>query len=167
MLISSLTSSMTPSSAAAAAGALLSASTAVTATEPPKSANAPSKSTLSNPSAPPVQPPPQQRGWHIGYWIRTSATGHGYVTEAVVALAGVALAPESAGGLELPAIDIWTNPDNVRSAAVASRAGFRLVGKRWFNPDDDAIDFRFSLDRDHRPPLPPTVVYHPAENVDL
>ena len=52
----------------------------------------------------------------IGYWLRADVTGRGYATEAVRAVA------------HLPGIahaEIRCDPDNVRSAAVAQRLGFR------------------------------------------
>src|SRR5439155_1425285 len=55
----------------------------------------------------------------IGYWIRASAIGQGYATEATAALARV--------GLELcgaDRIDIRVDPANERSAAVPRKLGF-------------------------------------------
>jgi RimJ/RimL family protein N-acetyltransferase len=56
----------------------------------------------------------------IGYWLRAGAGGRGLATEAVEALARVALAP---GGLTR--VEIRCDPKNARSIAVARRAGFR------------------------------------------
>lgn len=56
----------------------------------------------------------------IGYWLRVEATGRGLATEAVRALTRLALGP---GGVER--VEIRCDPRNVRSIAVARRAGFR------------------------------------------
>ena len=61
-------------------------------------------------------------GLEIGYWLRTSETGRGTVTEAVRALANAALS--------LPGVDrveVHCDQANARSAAVAQRLGFRLA----------------------------------------
>ncbi|MEV6492850.1 GNAT family N-acetyltransferase [Actinoplanes sp. NPDC051633] len=61
----------------------------------------------------------------IGYWLRTSRTGQGYMTAAVEAITRVAF--------ELPGIDraaIRHDVRNARSAAVAERAGFVEVQRR-------------------------------------
>lgn len=55
----------------------------------------------------------------IGYWLRTSAEGHGYVTEAVHLLTEFAFTALSAHRVE-----ITCDARNERSAAVAERAGF-------------------------------------------
>jgi ribosomal-protein-serine acetyltransferase len=55
----------------------------------------------------------------MGYWLRTSQTGHGHMTTAVIALTQVAH--------ELPGIDsvaIRHDAANLASAAVATKAGF-------------------------------------------
>jgi RimJ/RimL family protein N-acetyltransferase len=56
----------------------------------------------------------------IGYWLRTDAMGRGFATEAVRALTEVALTQSGAARVE-----IRCDPRNVRSIAVARRAGFR------------------------------------------
>jgi RimJ/RimL family protein N-acetyltransferase len=56
----------------------------------------------------------------LGYWLRADAVGQGLATEAVDALARVALAE---GGLTR--VEIRCDPKNARSIAVARRAGFR------------------------------------------
>jgi RimJ/RimL family protein N-acetyltransferase len=61
--------------------------------------------------------------FQIGYWVRASAAGGGYVTEAVRLLADYALAHLQAGRVEIRCSD-----HNQRSAAVARRAGFTLEG---------------------------------------
>jgi RimJ/RimL family protein N-acetyltransferase len=84
----------------------------------------------------------------IGYWIRASAIGQGYATEATAALARV--------GLELcgaDRIDIRVDPANERSAAVPRRLGFveearlrrRLISAPGEEPRDAIL---FALFRD-------------------
>lgn len=58
----------------------------------------------------------------IGYWLGVEATGRGLATEAVLALARLALGP---GGVAR--VEIRCDPRNVRSIAVARRAGFRYL----------------------------------------
>jgi RimJ/RimL family protein N-acetyltransferase len=84
----------------------------------------------------------------IGYWIRASAIGRGYATEATAALARV--------GLELcgaDRIDIRVDPTNERSAAVPRRLGFveeaRLRRRLISAPGEDPRDaILFALFRD-------------------
>ncbi len=64
------------------------------------------------------------RIFEIGYFQRTSAVGHGFMTEAVTALTHMAL--ES---LRANRVEIWCDAINTRSAAVAERAGFTLEGR--------------------------------------
>lgn len=59
----------------------------------------------------------------IGYWVRTSMSGHGYITEAVNAITHFAFATLGAHRVE-----IRCDERNTRSAAVARRAGFTLEG---------------------------------------
>ena len=59
----------------------------------------------------------------IGYWLRTSAVGRGYCTEAVNALVGFAKNELYASRLE-----ICCDPRNGKSRAVAERCGFTLEG---------------------------------------
>ena len=84
----------------------------------------------------------------IGYWIRASAIGQGYATEASAALARV--------GLELcgaDRIDIRVDPENERSAAVPRKLGFveearlrrRLISVPGEEPRDAIL---FALFRD-------------------
>jgi RimJ/RimL family protein N-acetyltransferase len=56
----------------------------------------------------------------MGWWLRASATGHGYATKAVRRLS--ALAFDS--GFER--VEAHTDPDNAPSRALAERAGFAL-----------------------------------------
>lgn len=59
----------------------------------------------------------------IGYWLRADATGHGYATEASRSLLQAALAQPG-----IVAVEIRCDPENVQSAAVPPRLGFRRVG---------------------------------------
>ena len=74
----------------------------------------------------PDQPPSTRE---IGYWLRTDATGQGYMTEALGAVVDAAL--REAGVL---AVQIRVDPANTPSARVPERLGFtlreRLVGNR-------------------------------------
>lgn len=60
----------------------------------------------------------------IGYWVRTSAAGRGYASEAVQAVARAALKHMS-----LSAVEIHVNVRNLPSQKVAVRAGFLLTGE--------------------------------------
>ncbi|GCF06883.1 GNAT family N-acetyltransferase [Dictyobacter arantiisoli] len=62
--------------------------------------------------------------FEIGYWIRTSETGKGYVTEAVKLLIDYAFEQ-----LQANRIEIRCDPLNERSAAVARRLGFVQEGR--------------------------------------
>lgn len=57
----------------------------------------------------------------IGYWLRTDAQGHGYMTEAVNRLTEFAFA-----NLGMQRVEIFCDARNRRSAAVAERAGYTL-----------------------------------------
>lgn len=59
--------------------------------------------------------------FEIGYWLRSSVEGHGYMTEAVCALTSVCL-----DRLGAERVEIRCDSRNQRSAAVALRAGFHL-----------------------------------------
>jgi ribosomal-protein-serine acetyltransferase len=61
--------------------------------------------------------------FEIGYWLRTSYTGQGLMTEAVNAIAAFALDTLGAQRLE-----IRCDERNTRSSAVARRCGFTLEG---------------------------------------
>lgn len=62
--------------------------------------------------------------FEIGYWMRTSLVGQGYMTEAVTAIARFAFE-----NLQAARIEIRCDALNQRSAAVAERAGFRLEAR--------------------------------------
>jgi len=59
----------------------------------------------------------------VGYWCRTSASGNGFVTEAVNALVDYAFRHVNAVRVEL-----ITDEENAASRRVAERAGFALEG---------------------------------------
>lgn len=63
------------------------------------------------------------RRFEIGYWIRSSAEGQGYVSEAVLALTQMAFEQLRARRVEIRMDDV-----NLRSRAVAERCGFQLEG---------------------------------------
>jgi RimJ/RimL family protein N-acetyltransferase len=62
--------------------------------------------------------------FEIGYWMRTSLTGHGYMTEAVLAQTRFAF-----DVLGAQRVEIRMNALNTRSAAVAERAGYKYEGR--------------------------------------
>jgi RimJ/RimL family protein N-acetyltransferase/GNAT superfamily N-acetyltransferase len=70
----------------------------------------------------PDQPPSTRE---IGYWLRTDATGCGYMTEAAGALADAALAEPG-----VLAVEIRVDPENAASARVPERLGFALRERR-------------------------------------
>lgn len=59
----------------------------------------------------------------VGYWVRTSALGRGYVTEAVEAVVGIAF--DAIGALR---VELVTDEQNTASRRVAERSGFVLEG---------------------------------------
>ena len=61
--------------------------------------------------------------FEIGYWVRSCYAGQGYITEAVRGIAG--FARDTLGARRL---QILCSTANLRSAAVARRAGFALEG---------------------------------------
>ncbi|MNO30465.1 Ribosomal-protein-serine acetyltransferase [compost metagenome] len=63
------------------------------------------------------------RKFEIGYWLRTSCTKQGYMTEAVGAITKYAIEH-----LEANRIEIRCDSRNVGSAQVAERSGFTLEG---------------------------------------
>ena len=81
------------------------------------------------------------RDWYvpkfeIGYWVRASREGQGYVTEAVIALTTFAF--EQLGAARM---DIRCDARNMRSAAVARRAGYGLEAtlRRDMRANDDTL----------------------------
>lgn len=90
------------------------------------------------------------RCFEIGYWVRNSRAGLGYISEAVNAVARYAFVR-----LEARRVSIHCNASNVKSRAVAERLGFPLEGvllnnDRFSAPEivcrDHAIYARTSLD---------------------
>jgi len=57
--------------------------------------------------------------FEIGYWLRNSQTGRGYMTEAVAALTGFAFA-----SLDASRVEIQCDARNEKSAAIARRLGY-------------------------------------------
>ncbi len=65
----------------------------------------------------------ESRKFEIGYWIRTSQSGKGFMTEAVEGITNFAI-----GQLSANRIEIRCDDTNIRSARVAERLGFTLEG---------------------------------------
>ena len=76
----------------------------------------------------------------IGYWARTSMQGQGYITEAVKALTEFAL-----NMLGMLRVEIRCNARNVRSAAVAERAGYTLEARLHHYERDVGGELRDTL----------------------
>ncbi len=62
--------------------------------------------------------------FEIGYWLRATATGYGYVTEAVRLLTDYAFNTLAANRVEIRCDEL-----NVPSAAIPQRLGYRLEGR--------------------------------------
>ncbi len=62
--------------------------------------------------------------FEIGYWLRTSAEGHGYITESVRLLTDYAFDNLKANRLEIRCDEL-----NTRSAAIPKRLGYLLDGR--------------------------------------
>ncbi len=80
------------------------------------------------------------RRFEIGYWVRTSAQGQGYVSEAVRAMARLAFED-----LRARRVEIRMDDDNLRSRAVAERCGFEFEGllrRDALNPAGEPRDTR-------------------------
>jgi len=78
------------------------------------------------------------RAFHIGYWLRASAIGQGYATEAVCMLVDLAFGPLAARRVELRC-DARNGP----SRRVAERVGFVLEGQlrnAFLAPDGQPAD---------------------------
>jgi RimJ/RimL family protein N-acetyltransferase len=77
----------------------------------------------------------ERRIFEIGYWVRASEQGHGYITEAVKLLS--ALAFRQLGALR---VEVRMDERNRRSWAVPVRLGFRLEAKlRNASPAIDGV----------------------------
>ncbi len=61
--------------------------------------------------------------FEIGYWVRASEQGRGYITEAVRGITAFAF-----GTLKAERVEIRCDARNTRSAAVAERCGYTLEG---------------------------------------
>lgn len=61
--------------------------------------------------------------FEIGYWIDSRFSGKGYITEAVIAISAFAF-----NELKAKRVEIRCDKNNLRSRAVAERAGFSLEG---------------------------------------
>ncbi|MDE3231525.1 MAG: GNAT family N-acetyltransferase [Chloroflexota bacterium] len=92
------------------------------------------------------------RGWNIGsfeigYWLRTSAVGHGYMTEATRLITDFAF-----DHLDANRVMIRCDSENARSAAVPRRLGFTqegLVRRDYARPDGRIADtLMFAMIRD-------------------
>lgn len=78
--------------------------------------------------------------FEIGYWVRTSFAGQGYITEAVNAITGFAVRH-----LAAMRIEIWVDDRNERSWRVAERCGYELEGimrSHSLAPDGTVRDMR-------------------------
>ncbi|HMJ90075.1 MAG TPA: GNAT family N-acetyltransferase [Candidatus Acidoferrum sp.] len=78
--------------------------------------------------------------FEVGYWIRTTERGHGYVAEAVDALVRFARRH-----LKIRRLEVRTDSRNTRSANVAKRAGFKLEGKLRYDGRDNRNRLRDTL----------------------
>lgn len=76
----------------------------------------------------------EARKFEIGYWLRTSCTGKGYMTEAVEGLTQFAI-----HHLQANRIEIRCDDRNLSSAQVAERTGFTLEGILRNNKIDEDI----------------------------
>lgn len=71
--------------------------------------------------------------FEIGYWLRASAQGHGYITESTRLLTDLAF-----GRLGANRVEIRCDAENMRSAAVPERLGYVREGR--LRHDDRAPD---------------------------
>jgi RimJ/RimL family protein N-acetyltransferase len=65
-----------------------------------------------------------RRSFEVGYWLRPSAEGRGFVTESVRLLVDLAF-----GRLHARRVELWCDANNERSRRVAERCGFVLEGR--------------------------------------
>jgi RimJ/RimL family protein N-acetyltransferase len=97
----------------------------------------------------------QARTFEIGYWMRTSAVGYGFVTEATRVLTRAAFEE-----LEANRVEIRCDSRNGRSRAVAERCGFVLEGtlRRTDLAEDGSLrdTLVFSMMREEFQALVPT-----------
>lgn len=89
------------------------------------------------------------RSFEIGYWLATSAVGHGYMAGAVRLVTDFAF-----DHLDAQRVMIRCDAENVRSAAVPARLGFTLEGRMrrdFASPDGHIRDtLVFSMIRDDK-----------------
>ncbi len=78
--------------------------------------------------------------FEIGYWVRTSLQGQGYITEAVNGITTFAFAQ-----LQAERVEIRCDSRNQRSAAVAERAGYTREGYFRHDSRDTAGALRDTL----------------------
>ena len=78
--------------------------------------------------------------FEIGYWVRASLEGQGYITEAVNGIAHFAF-----DTLQAERVEIRCDSRNQRSAAVAKRAGFSLDGTLRRDSRSPSGDLRDTL----------------------
>jgi RimJ/RimL family protein N-acetyltransferase len=95
----------------------------------------------------------ETRSFEIGYWIRTSAEGRGYVSETVRLLTRLVF-----DRLGASRVEIFMDPRNTRSRAVPERLGFVLEGtlRRKVVGTDGRLEDRcvFAVTRDDYERLP-------------
>src|SRR5262249_23022305 len=89
----------------------------------------------------------ERRFFTLGYWLRDSAEGHGYMSEAVRLVADYAFT-----GLAANKVALRCDARNVRSVAVAERLGFvreaRLRGEARTKDGMLADELQYALVRD-------------------
>ncbi|MGH3087678.1 MAG: GNAT family N-acetyltransferase, partial [Rubrobacteraceae bacterium] len=78
--------------------------------------------------------------FEIGYWLRTSFTGKGYMTEAVKGIAAFAF-----DELGAQRVEIKCDPLNEKSVRVAKRCGFRLEAELRNNERSPSGELRNTL----------------------
>jgi ribosomal-protein-serine acetyltransferase len=78
--------------------------------------------------------------FEIGYWVRASLQGQGYITESVNGIAHFAF-----NTLQAERVEIRCDSRNTRSAAVAQRAGFKLDGTLRRDSRSPSGDLRDTL----------------------
>ena len=76
----------------------------------------------------------------VGFWVRSTFQGRGYVTEAVRALTGVAFQI-----LMVERVEIQCSHRNVRSQRVAERCGFALEGRLRNHTREPAGELRDTM----------------------
>jgi RimJ/RimL family protein N-acetyltransferase len=88
-----------------------------------------------------------RRFFSLGYWLRSGAEGHGYMSEAVETLTDYAFS-----ALEANKVSLRCDARNIRSAAVAERLGFvreaKLRGEAITKDGLVADELQFALTRD-------------------